>query len=63
VSAASCAAALELTCLPSTGWGFFTFSMLAFVYVLWSLVGSARSSAFLRHPKVRALRRCSAPFG
>jgi len=33
-------------------WGFFTFSMLAFVYVLWSLVGSARSSAFLRHPKV-----------
>lgn len=33
-------------------WGFFAFSCLAFVYVVYGLVGSGRNHAFLRHPKV-----------
>lgn len=36
-------------------WGFYTFSCIAFVYVVFSLVTSARQYAFLRHPKVGSL--------
>jgi bacteriorhodopsin len=36
-------------------WGFYAFSCTAFLYVIWALVTSARSYAFLRHPKVGSL--------
>lgn len=36
-------------------WGFYAFSCLAFIYVVVSLVTSARQYAFLRHPKVGSL--------
>ncbi|CEH14433.1 Rhodopsin, retinal binding site [Ceraceosorus bombacis] len=36
-------------------WGLFTFSLLAFLFVLYSLVGNARSNAFLRGNKVGTL--------
>lgn len=40
----------------STGkWGFFTFSCVAFLFVVWHLVSSGRSNAFLRGPKVGGL--------
>ncbi|CAO1629133.1 unnamed protein product [Sympodiomycopsis kandeliae] len=36
-------------------WGFFTFSCAALLYVFYALVGSARSYAFVRSPKVGSL--------
>ena len=36
-------------------WGFFTFSCIAFAYVIFALVTSARQCSFLRHPKVGSL--------
>jgi len=36
-------------------WGFFAFSCIAFVYVVFGLVTSARQNAFARHPKVGSL--------
>ncbi|PWN48351.1 family A G protein-coupled receptor-like protein [Violaceomyces palustris] len=36
-------------------WGFFTFSCIAFVFIIFSLVTSGRQNAFLRGPKVGGL--------
>ncbi|UZJ56497.1 hypothetical protein CBS101457_005817 [Exobasidium rhododendri] len=36
-------------------WGFFGFSCIAFAYVVFGLVTSARQAAFLKHPKVGSL--------